>query len=122
MDEWEVEHTDEFREWYDKLDETTADDVGVAIDKLVEVGPTLGRPLVERIHTSKYQNMKELRVKVKGRHVRILFMFDPRRHAVLLLGGDKTGEWNSWYAVQVPRADSLYDSYLEQLRREGLLK
>jgi len=62
--------------------------------------------------------MKELRVS-KGGALRILFIFDPLRTAILLLGGNKEGAWKAWYAEAVPRADGLYDVYLEELRREG---
>ena len=64
--------------------------------------------------------MKELRA-AKGGALRVLFMFDPRRQVILLLGGDKRGEWNSWYEWAVPVADDLYDAYLAELRNEGLI-
>ena len=51
----------------------------------------------------------------------VLFMFDPRRQVILLLGGDKTGAWNDWYEMAVPTADDLYDAYLEELKMEGLI-
>jgi hypothetical protein len=63
--------------------------------------------------------MKELRP--RGGHLRILFAFDPRRAAILLLGGDKTGEWSSWYEQAIPQADELYDEHLRELRDEGTL-
>ncbi len=53
--------------------------------------------------------------------LRALFSFDPRRQAILLFGGDKTGEWNGSYEWAVPLADDLYDAYLEELRTEGLI-
>jgi hypothetical protein len=62
--------------------------------------------------------MKELRV-VRGGALRILFAFDPRRAAILLLGGDKTGQWNEWYRTAVPEADRLYDEHLNGLERES---
>jgi len=49
--------------------------------------------------------------------LRILFVFDPGRTAVLLLGGDKSGHWSSWYATAIPRAEAMYDDYLEGLSR-----
>lgn len=98
-EEWEVEYTDQF----------------------FEEGPNLKRPLVGEIVTSRHQNMKELRRKIKGHHLRVIFAFDPRRAAILLLGGDKTGNWRKWYDDEVARADDLYDEHLEELRREGLL-
>jgi hypothetical protein len=64
--------------------------------------------------------MKELRA-AQGGALRVLFMFDPRRQAILLLGGDKSGEWDAWYAWAVPLADDLYDTYLAELRDEGLI-
>lgn len=64
--------------------------------------------------------MRELRAKHRGHPLRMLYAFDPRRTAIILLGGDKTGD-DRWYEVNVPRADRLYDTYLEELRKEGLL-
>lgn len=64
--------------------------------------------------------MKELRA-AKGGALRVLFSFDPRRQAILLLGGDKSGEWNDWYAWAVPLADELYDEYRRELGEEGLI-
>ncbi len=82
----------------------------------------LGRPLVDRVKGSAFQSMKELRVGVGSRELRALFMFDPRRTAILLLGGDKTGRWELWYAENVPKADKLYQTYLDELREEGLIE
>ena len=52
----------------------------------------------------------------------MLFAFDPRRQAILLVGGDKSGEWNDWYERAIPTADDLYDTYLDELRTEGLIE
>lgn len=79
-----------------------------AIDRLADDGPSLGRPLVDTIKGSRHNNMKELR----ARTVRILFVFDPRRQAVLLVAGDKRGEWSRWYRKAVPLADDRYDEWL----------
>ena len=87
---------------------------------LAEVGPSLRRPIVAEITSSRHANMKELRVS-KGGTLRVLFAFDPRRHAILLLGGDKSGRWQEWHNWAIPRADELYDTHLEELRAEGLL-
>ena len=67
---------------------------------------------------SRHQNMKELRISKEGAR-RVLFIFDPLRQAVLLTGGDKTGEWSEWYQRAIPQADELYDTYLRELREEG---
>ena len=64
--------------------------------------------------------MKELRAS-KGGALRVLFMFDPRRSVILLLGGDKTGDWNTWYDLAIPAADDLYDIHLAALRDEGVI-
>ena len=116
---WEVEYTDEFAEWWETLDAKDEDAVIRAVRMLEERGPGLGRPLVDTLHGSRHPNMKELRP--AGTNIRILFAFDPRRVAILLLGGDKTGRWHSWYTSTIVRADALYDEYLDELRREGLL-
>ena len=119
--EWEVEATDQFNEWFTTLDNELADAVNVAIDKLAEVGPSLKRPLVGEILSSRHKNMKELRRSIKKHDFRVLFAFDPRRTVILLLGGDKSGNWVDWYDQEIPRADDLYDEYLEELRQEGLI-
>ena len=62
--------------------------------------------------------MRELRVQHQGRPLRVIYAFDPRRTAILLLGGDKTGD-NRWYVKHIPRADRLYDEYLLELKKEG---
>jgi len=90
-----------------------------AIDLLAGKGPALGRPAVDSITSSRHQNMKELRS--FGGHLRALFVFDPRRTAIVLLGGDKRGDWTGWYERNVPLADDLYDDYLIELRKEGLI-
>jgi hypothetical protein len=93
----------------------------VRVERLQEDGPALGRPIVGAIKGSKYDpQMKELRVGSDGA-LRILFIFDPRRTAILLLGGDKSGQWNRWYSTAIAQADKPYDIYLEELRDERLL-
>lgn len=84
-----------------------------------ERGPGLGRPWVDTLVRSRHPNMKELRP--RGGHLRILFAFDPRRAAILLLGGDKSGQWSSWYEQAIPQADKLYDEHLRELRDQGTL-
>lgn len=91
----------------------SADLVESAIDLLAERGPQLGRPLVDRIKGSRYHNMKELRPGSAGTsEVRILFVFDPARCAVLLVVGDKAGSWDSWYNANIPVAEQRYDEHL----------
>lgn len=117
---WEVEVTDEFVEWWQNLSADQQESVTDRVDLLADRGPDLGRPVVDRIQTSRHHNMKELRAAKEGA-LRVLFMFDPRRQVILLLGGDKSGAWNDWYEWAVPLADDLYDDYLEEPKDEGLI-
>jgi hypothetical protein len=116
---WEVEYTDQFGNWFENLDEDQQESIVIAVEVLQGHGPGLGRPLVDTIKGSRHANMKELRP--RGGNLRILFAFDPRRMAILLIGGDKTSRWQAWYQDIVPLADQLYDEHLETLRKEGLL-
>lgn len=117
---WDIEVTEQFVEWW--VDLTTGQQATLAarVELLAERGPSLGRPAVERIVTSRHHNMKELRAS-EGGALRVLFMFDPRRQVILLIGGDKSGAWNEWYVWATPVADGLYDDYLDELRAEGLI-
>ncbi len=72
-----------------------------AIDALAEVGPGLGRPLVDTIRGSSIANLKELRAGT----ARILFVFDPWRDGILLVAGDKSGRWKQWYLDAIPVAE-----------------
>jgi hypothetical protein len=109
---WEINLTDQAAEWYLALGDVERRQITAAIDELEEHGPALGRPFVDRIKGSRHHNMKELRS--IGGNIRVLFAFDPKREAILLIGGDKTGQWQQWYKQNIPIADALYDEYLEQ--------
>ncbi|MBN1605582.1 MAG: type II toxin-antitoxin system RelE/ParE family toxin [Polyangiaceae bacterium] len=110
---WEVLYTDEFGNWFGTLDDAQQDAVIARVELLETEGPALGRPTVDTIVGARHPNMKELRVS-KGGTIRILFAFDPSRQAVLLIGGDKTGQWSSWYEKAIPLADDLFDQYLDE--------
>ena len=118
--EWEVEYTDELEEWWTNLTESEQESIASSVGLLEEKGPNLGFPHSSGIGGSKHSHMRELRIQHEGRPYRILYAFDPRRNAILLIGGDKTGN-NRWYDVYVPVADRLYDTHLDTLTREGLL-
>ena len=120
MAAWEVEITDQFRDWWDELTADQQESVTDRVLLLAERGPALGRPVVDRVHSSRHHNMKELRAAKDG-VLRVLFMFDPRSQVILLLGGDKSGAWDEWYRSAVPAADDLYDTYLAELREEGMI-
>lgn len=112
---WDVEATDDFAQWFDALNGADQERVAAAVEVLAELGPGLGRPFVDTLRGSRHGNMKELRP--RGGHLRVLFAFDPRRTAVLLVGGDKTDRWERWYEGATARADRLYDEHLVKLRR-----
>lgn len=115
-----MEVTDEFSDWWDGLTVDQQESLTDRVVLLAERGPNLRRPVVDRIQSSRHHNMKELRAS-QGGALRVLFMFDPRRQVILLIGGDKSGEWNTWYESTVPLADDLYDKYLDELQKEGLI-
>ena len=116
---WDVEFTDEFGAWWDGLSEAEQESVDASVRLLEARGPNLPFPYSSGIEMSKHGHMRELRIQHRGRPYRVLYAFDPRRTAILLLGGDKTGD-DRWYETNVPVADRLYDKHLELLRKEGL--
>jgi hypothetical protein len=117
---WEVEYTHEFERWWNELNEDEQESIAASVELLRQLGPNLSRPHVDTLKGSKHSNMKELRTQHRGRPFRTLFAFDPRRSAILLIGGDKTGE-SRFYQQMIPLADRLYDEHLESLRKEGLI-
>ncbi|CAM4024139.1 type II toxin-antitoxin system RelE/ParE family toxin [Nocardia ninae] len=123
MDEWEIFITDEVEQFLDALwqtDRATHTLVNQAILLLERSGPAQGRPLVDSIAGSRIANMKELRPGSAGKsEIRILFVFDPWRSAILLVAGDKSGAWQLWYREAIPRAERLYDAYLIERAEES---
>lgn len=117
---WEIEYTDEFRGWWEILQETQQDDIIVIVQLLEEKGPNLPFPYSSGVNGSKHSHLRELLIQSGGKPLRIFYAFDPRRTAILLIGGDKTGD-NRFYEKYVPIADRLYDEYLKELQQEGLL-
>ena len=119
MGVWDVELTDQVSEWILSLDQKEREAMAASIDLLEQLGPNLGRPVVDSVKSSRHHNMKEIRS--VGGNLRALFCFDPHRTAIVLLGGDKTNDWVDWYDRNVPLADKLYDEYLDEIRKEGLI-
>lgn len=112
---WDVILLDEVESWFLSLAKAQTDEINAvvaAIDMLADGGPTLGRPIVDRVKGSKRHNMKELRP--SGTSIRILFIFDPERRAVLLVAGDKAGNWSGWYDTNIPVAEARYDAWLDE--------
>lgn len=111
---FQVEYTDEFEEWWNDLSEKEQKDIASDVKVLKLIGPSLGRPRVDSIKESAFNNMKELRTQSGGRPIRTFFAFDPRRMAILLIGGDKTGD-NKFYEKMIPLADKLYLEHLKEI-------
>lgn len=114
---WDVEYTDEFGGWWATLSEAQQEDVAAHVGELERRGPALPFPYSSGIEGSRHGRLRELRVQSGGRPLRVLYAFGPRRVAILLIGGDKTGD-DRFYATFVPFADDLYDVHLQELARE----
>ncbi len=117
---WEIEYTDEFGEWWSELSAAGQEDISAIAEILEERGPDLPFPYSSGVEGSKHAHMRELRVQSSGKPLRIFYAFDPRRTAILLIGGDKTGN-KRFYKKMIPVADRLYDEHIEVLRKEGLI-
>jgi len=115
---WDVEYTDEFEVWWTELDESEQDDIAATVGLLEEKGPSLPFPFSSGIEESKHSHMRELRIQHAGDPYRVLYAFDPRRAALLLIGGNKTGD-KRWYDKMIPIADRLYDEHLNELNKTG---
>ena len=117
---WDIRQTPEFGKWFrnaSELDKVAREDIYAVIRVLQEIGPQLGRPYVDSLSGSRHSNMKELRIQSKGRPFRIFFAFDPGRHAVLLIGGNKSND-TRFYRRMIPVADDIYNQYLADLEEE----
>lgn len=113
---WEVIFSTEMTTWLDQINQGTYEQVIAATKVLEDLGPALGRPLLDSIKGSQMSNLKELRPGSTGStEIRILFAFDPTRRAVMLLAGDKAGDWSNWYKRNIPLAESIYTEHLERL-------
>ena len=117
---WNVEYTDEFGEWWSTLDDGEQDTVAVTVTLLEQKGPFLPFPYSSGIEGSRHNHMRELRIQHKGDPYWVLYAFDSRRSAILLIGGNKAGN-DRWYDETIPIADKLYDDHLQSLAEEGLI-
>lgn len=108
----EIVVTNEFTSWYQGLNEKDADAVILVVDLLEARGATLGYPYSSSIKGS-YIALRELRIQSAGHPLRVFYAFDPARQAVLLIGGDKTGD-KRFYEKYVPRAEALWAEYLRE--------
>lgn len=114
---WEVEYTNEFELWWEGLNEDEQVSINASVEMLEDSGPNLKFPHSSGVNGSKHGTMRELRTQHEGRPYRTLYSFNPERTAILLMGGDKTGD-DRWYDVNVPIADKLYDVHLKELKAE----
>jgi hypothetical protein len=116
---WEIRWTHEFAQWIisDEVDAAAREDIRTGLLVLREMGPGLGRPWADTLRGSKHANMKELRIQSNGRPFRVFYAFDPKRRAVLLIGGNKQGD-KRLYKVLLPLADKLFDAYLKEMKDE----
>ena len=112
--EYKVEYTDEFGEWWITLDESLQVSIDAKVRLLEARGPNLPFPHSSGIKASRHPHMRELRIQHKGAPYRALYAFDPRRVAILLVGGNKTGN-DRWYDDHLPIADDLYDEHLQEI-------
>jgi hypothetical protein len=111
---WSTERTAEFIKWWETLSKPEKRRVVASIEELRVAGPNAGRPLVDTVKGSRYLNMKELR---PTRTIRVFFAFDPRRKAVLLIGGNKAGKTKRFYRQMISKADTIYDAHLQRIRK-----
>lgn len=114
--EWEVEYTYEFEEWWNCLSEAEQVDIDTVVRLLAAKGPRLPYPYGSSIYESKHGHMRELRIQHLGDPYKNLYAFDPRRVAILLIGGNKSGN-DRWYEQYIPIADKLYDEHLRSLNQ-----
>lgn len=117
---WEIEYTDEFEQWWETLSIDEQISITASVELLENFGTNLKFPHSSGINGSKHDRMRELRTQHQGRPYRTLYAFDPRRTAILLIAGDKTGN-DRWYDINVSIADKLYDEHLNLLKKEGLI-
>ncbi len=114
---WSISMHPEFEKWILALEREERIELLANVALLEEAGPNLGRPSVDTLKGSKFKNMKELRVQLKGKLWRILFAFDPKRSAILLIGGNKGGD-DRWYKINIPIADARFAEHLKKLENE----
>ncbi len=114
---WEIEYTNEFGAWWESLSEKEQVAVAFTVGLLERMGPSLSFPHSSAIQGARHGHLRELRSQCDGRPLRTLYAFDPRRVAILLIGGDKTGQ-DRWYEVFVPIAERLYDEHLKEIKSE----
>lgn len=116
---WSIKQTAEFQSWFEEGDEALQDDSLEHVELLRQLGPNLKRPHVDTLKGSQLTNLKELRFNSGNKVIRIFFVFDPERNAVLLIGGDKAGSGDKrFYEKMIYLSEKNYGRYLEKRKRE----
>jgi len=117
---WLIDYTQEYEDWFSHQEEENKIAINAKVVLLSEFGPQLGRPYVDTIHGSKYNNLKELRIKFKNAVFRILFCFNKSRNCWLIIGGNKKGKKDDvFYKKLIKQAEDLIDKYPEILEGEN---
>jgi len=117
--EWEIIISKEYEKWFNTLPHKDKIAIATDLEVLKDLGPTLGRPYADQIKGSKYNNLKELRTKVAGHVYRSLFAFDPKRHAVILGGGDKKGKnQEKFYKRLIAQAEIIFEAHLKNMQQK----
>ena len=112
---WQVETLEAFDDWWQTLTEQEQDDITAVVELLEEKGAHLPFPFSSGVEGSKFAHMRELRIQSHGDPIRVFYAFDPRRVAVLLIGGIKTGKAKRFYKEYIPKADRLYEEHLKTM-------
>lgn len=117
---WDVEFTDGFGAWFGALTVEEQVAISAVVGMLETHGPHLQFPHTSNIQGTSLGGLRELRKQYRGQPYRVLYAFDPRRTALLLIGGNKGGD-DRWYERMIPLAEALFEAHLDALKREGLL-
>lgn len=115
--DWSVAYTDEYERWFDTLSVSDQSSIDAHVRNLQRLGPLLPFPYSSGIRSSRHGHMRELRVQSGGKPFRVIYAFDPRRVAILLIGGRKTGD-ERFYSRMIPLADTLYDKHLSSIKED----
>ena len=111
---WDIQLSHQVLDWLESEPVSIRERVDVVLSVLAAHGPNLGRPLVDSVSGSRIRNLKELRVLSSRDHaIRILFCFTPARIALLLVAGDKSNNWSSWYQEAIQEAEEIYERYVK---------
>ncbi len=113
---WNVETLDAFHAWWKTLTEQEQDDTTAIIELLEEKGAYLPFPFSSGVEGSKFSHMRELRIQSHGQPIRVFYAFDPKRTAILIIGGMKTGKEKRFYKEYIPKADKLFEEHLNSMK------